>query len=103
VTPGPHTVVVAIGGRIDRDDAVALGARIRELLAGRSATLLVCDLGSLVDPDAATVDAICRIKVVAIRLGCRLQLRAAPPPLVELLDLVGLSDVLPVRAPQSSG
>jgi len=103
LTPSPGTVVVAIGGRIDRDEAAAIGARVRGLLVGRGANLLICDLGSLIDPDAATIDAICRIKLVARRLGCRVQLRATPPRLAELIDLVGLAEVRPVRAPQFSG
>jgi anti-anti-sigma regulatory factor len=95
---GPGSIALRIGGRIERADSEALGDQVRELLEGHPAQALICDVGFLDDPDAAAVDAICRIKLVASRLGWRLRLQNASPELIELLDLCGLGGVVPARA-----
>jgi len=53
------------------------------------------DRAALVDPDAATVDALARLQLTARRLGRRLQLRWACQDLQALLAMMGLSEVLP--------
>jgi hypothetical protein len=53
--------------------------------------------------DIRTVDALARLQLTARRLGWELRLRYPPRELVELIDLVGLTDVLrvePVRKPE---
>jgi anti-anti-sigma factor len=94
----PGSIALSIGGRIDRADAAVLGDQVRELLDGHPAQDLICDVGSLDYPDASAVDAICRIKLVASRLGWRLRLQNASPELIELLDLCGLGGVVPAPA-----
>lgn len=45
-------------------------------------------------PDLAVVDELARLQLGARRLGCSIQLRGACVHLVELLELVGLSELV---------
>ena len=58
---------------------------------------IVLDVNA-VPPDALTIDTLARLQLAARRLGTRLELRDASHQLRELIDLVGLSDVLRVEA-----
>jgi anti-anti-sigma factor len=97
----PNTIEVEIRGRIDRSDAARLGREVRSLLEDRDAEQIVCDVGSITRADAAVVDALCRMRLVARRRGCQFRLRDASRELLDLLILVGLTDVLPL-APRSA-
>ena len=99
----PSEIVIIIGGRLDRADAVRLGTHARALLEHGGAELLVCDVGALIKPDAVVIDALCRMRLAARRLGCQLALRDASSHLGELLALVGLTDVMRLAAGQDSG
>jgi ABC-type transporter Mla MlaB component len=98
-TSRPHQVAFAIRGPITRADLPGLCKRVCGVLAGcgDSAT---CDVAGI-EPDAVTVDALARLQLAARRLGCRVELRNASAALLELVDLMGLADVLTtaVRAP----
>ena len=61
------------------------------------ASTIDCDVSALVDPDAGTIDTLARLKLTARRWGLELRLRDASGELRELLDFVGLTDVLPVE------
>jgi anti-anti-sigma regulatory factor len=52
-----------------------------------------CDVRRL-PVDAATVDALARLQLAAKRRGCRIGLCNAPPALLELIELMGLTEVL---------
>jgi ABC-type transporter Mla MlaB component len=52
------------------------------------------DVSWLVPADIGAVDALARLHVVAARRGCRLRLHGADRGLAELVELVGLGDVL---------
>lgn len=54
---------------------------------------LRCDAGEL-PADAGLVDALARVALVARRHGCELWLCDAGPELRELIDFMGLADVL---------
>jgi hypothetical protein len=54
---------------------------------------ILCDVGALA-PDLGTVDLLARLQLRARRLGSELRLRHASAELEELLDLVGLREVL---------
>ncbi len=45
-------------------------------------------------PDLALVGHVARLRLTALRTGCRLWLRDVRPSLRELLDLAGLGDVV---------
>jgi hypothetical protein len=57
---------------------------------------LVCDLSG-VQPSAVTVDALARLAVALRRQGSRLLLQHASPELVELIEFMGLREVLCVE------
>jgi len=46
-------------------------------------------------PDAAVVDEIARLQLRARRMGCSIRLRDVSQELFDLLDLLGLGDVVP--------
>jgi ABC-type transporter Mla MlaB component len=97
----PGTIVVLLSGRIDRGDAVRLGEELTRLLGSIDVHEVTCDVAGLIATDAATVDALCRMRVAARRNSSRLLLRHAPQGLLDLLELTGLCDALPV--PLDSG
>ena len=53
--------------------------------------------------DAVTVDALARLQLAACRRGCRVVLRNASEPLLELVELMGLSNVLSERRSPAAG
>ena len=96
-------IVVALGGPIAPADIPALWERVRDLLAGNEADLVLCDVAALVAPDAVTVDALARLQLTARRSGCRVRLRHPCGELQGLLGLMGLSDVLGTALPVKPG
>lgn len=90
----PNALVVT--GRITRAEVPALCAELEALLSGPSAVAVVdCDVGGVVHPDLALVEAVARLGLVARRAGgVELRLRNVPAGFRALLDLVGLADVL---------
>jgi anti-anti-sigma regulatory factor len=88
------TIVFRTGGSIARADVPALCAELRALVRAAGADRVVCDVGALVRPDIATVDALACLQFAALRLGCRLRLRRASSELQELLGLMGLAETL---------
>ena len=47
--------------------------------------------------DLELVDALARLQLAACRCGCSVVVASAPPDVVELIDLAGLSEVLGVE------
>ena len=92
--PGQHTFAFAIEGPIARTDLPGLCERVRGLLDECGAAVAVCDVHG-VEPDAVTVDALARLQLAARRRRCRIRLRGASPELLQLVELMGLRDVLP--------
>lgn len=92
----PTTIELRLAGRIDRADAARLGRQVRRLLDEGDVEQIVCDVGSLTHSDIAVVDALCRMRLAARRRGCQLRLREASTGLLDLIFLMGLSDVVPV-------
>jgi ABC-type transporter Mla MlaB component len=90
----PEPIAFAIYGPIARDDLPGLCARVCTLLERGAAGDVVCDVAG-VDPDAVTVDALARLQLAARRRGCRVRLRGASRELLELVDFMGLANVLP--------
>lgn len=82
-----------------RDDRVGVGVVERcqraelSLAAGGSADL-VCGAEGVTEPDAATIDAVARLALVARRHDLSLRIAGAPHALIDLLDLCGLADLL---------
>ncbi|WP_153539031.1 STAS domain-containing protein [Streptomyces sp. RB17] len=82
--------VLVLRGPVTRDEVAGLCARVRTLLAGRGARVVVCDVGGLGPPGLAAVDLLARLELAARRAGGRIRLRDPDPALPALLDLVGL-------------
>jgi anti-anti-sigma regulatory factor len=85
-------MVLIVGGRIDPAAVPVLCGRLRMLLEGSDADLIICDVSALVDPDAVAVEALARLRLTARRLGREILLRHASCELQELLALVGLQE-----------
>ena len=97
--PPPETAtILVVLGPIARADIPALCESACALLEDGDADPVICDVGALVDPDAVTVDALARLQLTARRLGRGVRLHRACGDLQALLDLMGLSDVLPLGA-----
>ena len=92
--PAPETTHFAIRGPIEREDLAGLCSRVCRLLERSAARIVLCDVRG-VEPDAVTVDALARLQLAARRRGCQVRLRYASDELRELVDFMGLRDVLP--------
>lgn len=55
---------------------------------------LVIDLAGFTEPDPALLDALVRLQLTAMRFGTRVELQNACPRLVDLLNLVGMCELL---------
>ncbi len=93
VRSGRYGMEFAIWGPIARDDMPGLCGRVCSLLRETGADVACCDVGG-VDVDAVTVDALARLQLAARRDGSRVRLRNASAELLELVDFLGLCDVL---------
>ena len=96
--PEPSTIDVVIVGPIAPAHVPGLWERVRALLEVSGADVVVCDVAALVDPDAVTVDSLARLQLTARRFGRQLRLRHACGELQDLIDLMGLSDVVPLAS-----
>jgi hypothetical protein len=67
------------------------------LLRASAATLILCDVGAVIDPDVAAVEALARLRVATRRLGRRMRVWNASEDFEALLAFMGLGDVLPER------
>ena len=89
---------LVFGGPIVRDDIPALCERV-QLVECCDADPVLCDVGGLDDPDVLTIDALARLQLTALRRGRRLGFRDACRELRELVEFLGLGNVLPCAAP----
>ena len=62
----------------------------------------VCDVSAITEPDERSIDALARVQLHARRLGTSVQVRNACPHLLVVLELFGLSDLLPTTATTTS-
>jgi ABC-type transporter Mla MlaB component len=72
----------------------SLWERVETLLDG-SPALVECDVAAVERPDARMIEALARLQLAARRSGCWLLIRHACGDLRGLLELMGLSDVVP--------
>jgi ABC-type transporter Mla MlaB component len=91
--PGSHTVDFALQGPLARGDLPGLCDCVSVLLSESGAGVVLCDVAG-VEPDAVTVEALCRLQVAARRHGRKVRLRRASAELLELVAFMGLTDVL---------
>ena len=93
----PGVVVFTVDGPLTPADVPGLCARACRLMDRLGVTQVVCEVGPLVAADGVAVDALARLQLGARRRGLRVFLRHAPPDLVDLLALAGLTDIVPVE------
>ena len=89
---------MAVAGRISPADVPRLCHLLGVLLADGGTDPIVCDVGGIRDPDAASLDALARLTLTVRRHGRRIRLSHASPELRELLALAGLADIVPCVA-----
>jgi ABC-type transporter Mla MlaB component len=90
----PRTLTFAVHGPIGRSDLEGLCARVCRLLGESRAEVAFCDVAD-VPADAVTVEALARLQLGARHYGCQVRLQHASPELRDLVELMGLSRVLP--------
>ena len=88
------TLAFAIAGPITPADLPGICNRVCGLLERNRPDVAFCDVSGI-EPDAVTVDALARLQLAARRHGCQVRLRRASSELRELVDFMGLRDVLP--------
>jgi anti-anti-sigma regulatory factor len=92
---GPKTIVVVAPDALDSQSARALQERVAVLLQRGQADVVTCDVGATTTAELATIDVLARLQLTARRLGRSIRLRHASGPLVDMIELTGLSSVLP--------
>lgn len=90
----PGTTIFSFRGRIGRAEIGEICERARTLLATTEPGLVICDVSRVVEPDTCTIDALARLQLAAGRLGHKVRIRHASHQLHELLEFVGLQDVV---------
>jgi ABC-type transporter Mla MlaB component len=93
----PSSIVLVFGGPVTRGDVPGLCENVCALLCASDAELILCDVGAVVEPDVAAVEALARLRLATGRLGRRMRVRNASEEFEALLAFMGLGDVLPVR------
>jgi ABC-type transporter Mla MlaB component len=88
------SIDVVIGGPLPPVHVPRLWERVRAILEGAPA-VVECDVGAIDRPDADTVEVLARLQLAARRSGCRMHIRHACGDLRDLLELMGLSEVVP--------
>jgi anti-anti-sigma regulatory factor len=94
--PAPRTAVIYVPGPIAPQGTPAPCEQVRSLVEDGDVDVVICDVGSIDDPDLATIDALAGLALTARRSGGAIHLRRASPRLQELIALAGLESVLPV-------
>ena len=91
--PQPKTITFGIRGPIARADLPGLSERVCRLLSNSHPQVAFCDVDGIA-PDAVAVDALARLQLAAYRHGCKVRLKGPSPQLQQLVEFMGLSDVL---------
>lgn len=92
----PSTGLLALSGPIAEDDVARLVERLTAVIHSSDAPTIVCDVRQL-PASIRTIEALARLQLTARRHARRIRLRRASPELVQLLELVGLADVVSAR------
>jgi mannose-6-phosphate isomerase-like protein (cupin superfamily)/ABC-type transporter Mla MlaB component len=100
-TPAQYEVAFAIRGPIARADLPGLCDRVCSILPADGG-LVRCDVSG-VEPDAVCVDALARLQLAARKRGCCVCLESASQPLLDLVELMGLTHVLPADGSRRFG
>jgi hypothetical protein len=88
-------VVLVLGAPTGRATVPAWCDRVRSLLRHAPGAVVECDVEGLSGSATDVVDALSRLRLVALRCGGELRLLRADPALLAVLDLFGFTDLLP--------
>jgi len=86
--------LLVIAGPLADGDVQALCERLRAVIAASDVQVVVCDVAAL-PANARAFEALARLQLTARRLQRRIRLQRASPELQQLLQFVGLADVVP--------
>lgn len=92
----PSTGLFVIATPIGDGDAPRLCERLRIIINASDGELIVCDVAAL-PANVRTIEALARLQLTARRHGRRIRLQRASRELRQLIELVGLSEVLAAR------
>jgi ABC-type transporter Mla MlaB component len=87
------TMVVTIGGLITPGHVDGMCAGLRGALNACDPERIVCDVAHVRRPDAATIDLLARLALIARREGRQMALAGVPTELSDLLVFAGLGGV----------
>lgn len=93
---GPPVLVVDVGDGVTVADVRRIRQDLCDVLERDGSATVLCDLGAVDVVDAGTIEAVARLTLTARRQGRSIRVRGAPRALLDLLELVGLRDVVPV-------
>jgi ABC-type transporter Mla MlaB component len=82
-----------LGPQLRRSDIPGLCEMLAVMIRDGGATVVLCDV-SRVRADTVLVETLLRLQLTARRLGGRIRVHRAMADMLELLALVGVSDVL---------
>lgn len=88
-----ETLALSIRAPLRRDDLPGLYARVCGLLEEHAPRCVLCDVSGL-PPDAVALDALARLRLAALRRGCRVELAGASGELRALVSFAGLEGVV---------
>lgn len=92
---GAEVLEVVIGRAKAAAEVPGICDRIGLEMGSRDARQVVCDVGTLRDPDLLDLHLLASLQLTAIRLGGRVWLSGASPELRALLSLSGLDEAVP--------
>ena len=92
--PPSDLPVVALTGRIGPGEISAVCGRVRRLICDQGADAVVVDVSRVFAPDAAALDALARLHLMARRFGRSIVVRHTCEQLEELVAFAGLGGVL---------
>jgi hypothetical protein len=90
----PITALLAIDGPIALTDITELCTRVTRALRDCYASVVLCDVGALRNPDLVSIEALARMQLTAVRLGGQIRLCHASTEMQGLLAVTGLCEVL---------
>jgi ABC-type transporter Mla MlaB component len=96
-SPARRSATIVLAGPLGRGELELALARAGLALANGCEELCCCV--EHLDANAATVETLARLALLARRGGCRVSLRGASAQLLALLELVGLSEALGALSP----
>lgn len=98
---GIGEVVLTVDAPLSDAEVPDLCAAVERLLSQHDIRLVTCDIGAIVDPDLAALDAVARMALTARRVGAAIEFQNACHGLLDLLELAGLTDVVRLVNPRS--